>query len=308
MSETRRFGSEMIGSTKRPSAIALGIGGAGRNILSSIRDDPKFANMKAYEVGVSDRLPELPFIHVDMQEIQHTFESKISLVHRPMNNTEEKFMRRLKGMDIMYILSGMGGETGSLTSYTCAQLGDKLGLFTIALVALPFKTEGKNRHELANEAKSKISEHADVVAAFHNSRLMRLNPYISMNKAFDVMNSIIRLPMDDFNSVITSEDIPHLKRFCKDVDEFRIGAGYGKGQERGKKASLDALRSPWLDDMEDYETILAVVTSGIGHAEMEAQDALDVLIDRSPNSHIMWGLRKDPSIGERTRVTILAGD
>ncbi len=307
MSETRRFGSDISDSAERPDTLAFGIGGAGRNILSSIRDDKKFANMKAYEVGVSDRLPELPFIHVDMQEMSDTFNTDISLIHRPMNQTEEKMIRRLKGMDIMYILSGMGGETGSWTSYTCAQLGEKLGMLTMALVALPFKTENPTRHELAEEAKDKISKHADVVAVFHNSRLMRLNPYISMNKAFSVMNSIIRLPMDDFNTVITREDTPHLKRFCSGVDEFRIGAGYGKGRERGKRASMDALRSPWLDDMEDYETILAVVTSGVGSAEMEAQDAIDVLLDHAPNAHLMWGLRKDTSIGERTRVTLLAG-
>ncbi len=307
MSETRRFGSDISDSNKRPETLAFGIGGAGRNILSSVRDDKKFANMKAYEVGVSDRLPELPFIHVDIQEMKDTFNNKISLTHRPMNQTEEKMIRRLKSMDIIYILSGMGGETGSYTSYTCSQLGEKLGLLTIALVALPFKTESEQRHELAMEAKDKISDHADVVAVFHNSRLMKLNPYISMNKAFSVMNSIIRLPMDDFNTVITREDIPHLKRFCNGVNEFRIGAGYGKGRERGKRASNDALRSPWLDDMEDYETILAVVTSGVGRAEIEAQDALDVLLEHAPKAHIMWGLRKDPSIGERTRVTLLAG-
>ncbi len=307
MSETRRFGSDISDSTKRPDVLALGIGGAGRNILSSVRDDKKFANMKAYEVGVSDRLPELPFIHVELQEMKDTFNTEISLTNRPFNRTEEKILRRLKGMNILYILSGMGGETGSYTAYTCSQLGEKLGLLTMALVALPFKTEGEKRHELAEEAKKKLSQHADVVAVFHNSRLMRLNPYISMNKAFDVMNSIIRLPMDDFNTVITREDIPHLKRFCKDVDEFRIGAGYGKGRERGKRASNDALRSPWLDDMEDYDTILAVVTSGTGRAEIEAQDALDVLLEHAPNAHLMWGLRKDTSIGERTRVTLLAG-
>ncbi len=307
MVEIRRFGADISGGIRRPLTAALGIGGAGRNILTSMTDQPEFANMKFFEVGVGERLPELPFMHVDKLDMYHAYESKIPVTGRPLNHTEDKIMRRITGTDIVYVVAGMGGETGSWTAYSCAQIGQLLGAFTIALVALPFNNESTERQELAREAKDKISKHADVTGVFHNSRLLRMNPNIPMTRAFEVMNTIIQLPMREFNTVITDRDIIHLKRFCNTVDEFRIGAGYGKGRERGKQASLEAFRSPWLDDTGEYETVLTVVTSGTGSGEMEAQDALDAINEWAPGANIMWGLRKDPMIGDRTRVTLLAG-
>ncbi len=307
MVETRRFGSDISEGIDRPFTAALGIGGAGRNILTSMTEEPDFANMKFFEVGVSERLPQLPFMHIDKLDMDQTFKSKIPVGRRPMNQTEDKIIRRVTGTDIVYIVAGLGGETGSWTAYTCAQVGHLLGAFTIALVALPFKTESTERKRMAEKAKTKISEYADVTGVFHNSRLLRMNPHIPMTRAFEVMNSIIRLPMKDFNTVITENDIVHLKRFCSGVEEFRIGAGYGKGRMRGKKASQEAFRSPWLDDAGEYETVLTVVTSGTGSGEIEAQDALDAIHEWAPKANIMWGLRKDPNIGEKTRVTLLAG-
>ncbi len=307
MVETRRFGSDISEGIKRPFTAALGIGGAGRNILTSMTDEPDFANMKFFEVGVNERLPQLPFMHIDKLDMDQTFRSNIPMGRRPMNKTEDKIIRRVTGNDIVYIVAGLGGETGSWTAYTCAQVGKMMGAFTIALIALPFETESTERQEMAEKAKTKISDFADVTGVFHNSRLLRMSPHIPMTRAFEVMNSIIQLPMKEFNTVITHKDIVHLKRFCSGVDEFRIGAGYGKGRERGKKAALEAFRSPWLDDSGEYETVLTVVTSGTGSGEMEAQDALDKIHEWAPRANIMWGLRKDPTIGERTRVTLLAG-
>lgn len=307
MVETLRFGSDISEGIKRPRAAALGLGGAGRNILSSMVDEPDFVNMNFYEVGSGGRLPELPLIRIDKMDMHHTFKSQIPVGNRPMNETEDKLVRRMNGNDIVYIVAGMGGETGSWTACTCSQIGSMLGAFTIALVALPFNTESHERHELAVEAVEKVSRHADITGVFHNSRLLKTNPNIPMTKAFDVMNSIIQLPMRDFNTVITEKDIPHLKRFCRGVSEFRIGAGYGGGRERGLQAAKEAFRSPWLLDTGKHETVLAVVTSGMGSGEMEAQDALEGIHDWAPEANIMWGLRKDPDIGERTRVTLLAG-
>lgn len=307
MAEIKRFGSETLDEKKRPHTVALGIGGAGRNILTSMKGDASLTNMKKYEVGVTERLPDYPFIEVNMADMKGTYTSGLGVGKRPMNETEKKIGRRVQGADILYLVSGLGGETGSLTSYACSQIGDSNKSFTIALMALPFKTENTDRREFAAEAQEKIARYADIVAVFANSKLMKINPYLPMTKAFDVMNSIIRMPVEDFNTVITAEDIPHLKRFCSGVDEFRIGAGYGKGRERGKRACDEAFRSPWLDDIEEYRTVLAVVTSGKGLAEMEAEDALSGIQDKVPDVDIMWGLRKDLGIGNRTKVTVLAG-
>lgn len=305
MSEIQRFGADSADRKERPNIVAMGVGGAGRNILTSI-EDPSLSNVKKYEVGQSARLPDYPFIDIDKIEIKEAYTSK-GTRYRKKTPTEKKIQRRIEQAELMYIVSGLGGDTGSWTTPVCSSLAKESGLFTIALVSLPFAHESESRHRFASEAREKLESSADITAIFSNERLLDVSPNLPINEAFDVMNSIIRLPLLEFNAVMTKNDIPHLERFCDGVDTFKIGGGYGKGRERGKRASEEAYRSPWLEDPESYNTVLAVVTSGKGTAEIEAQDALDVVREKSPKADIMWGLRKEPEIGERTRVTILAG-
>ncbi len=307
MAETKRFGVESVDVKNRPKVMALGIGGAGRNIITTLGEDKSLSNMKTYEVGCSNRLPSLPFIEISKEDMKNAYHSDSVYKLKTPSESEEKILRRIKNTDILFLIAGMGGEMGSWATTTCSRLASRTNIFSISLVAMPFDTENIERRKFALEAKSKVKHNSNILGCFSNSKLLKLNPHLPMTKAFDVMNSIIRLPIQDFNSVVTIEDIPHLKKFCDRVSEFHIGAGYGKGRERGKYASKDALRSPWLEKLEDYETVLTVVTSGTGCAEIEAQDALETIRGSAPKADIMWGLKKDRDIGDRTKVTLLAG-
>ncbi len=304
MGKTLRFGADT--NRDRPETKVLGVGGAGRNILSSLMDDRSVKNMSFFEVGGKRRFNDCSFIGVDKKEIRESYDSVVNIGNLHSNHSEEKLKCSTNSGDLFYLLSGLGGETGSWTTPVCSRIASKKG-FTMVFVAMPFRNEGGSRYTLAKESKQTISQNCDILAVFENSRLLKMSPHLPMTKAFEVMNSIIMLPIIDFNSVMTTGDIPSLREFCNGVDEFRIGAGYGKGRKRGKRASKEAYRSPWLDDPKRYETILTVVTSGKGTAELEAEDALQVIRKRSPNANIMWGLKKDPGIGDRTRVTLLAG-
>jgi len=304
MGKTLRFGAEK--NRDRPETKVFGIGGAGRNILSSLMDDNSVTNMSFLEVGFKRRFDQCEFINIDKKEIRESYDTIKNIGNLRSNHSEEKLKRFSKSGDLFYVLSGLGGGTGSWTTPVCSRITSDQG-FTMVFVAMPFRNEGGSRARFAKEAKDEISKNCDVLAVFENSRLLKMSPHLPMTKAFNVMNSIIMLPIIDFNSVMTRGDISPLRDFCYGVDEFRIGAAYGKGRRRGKRASKEAYRSPWLDDPKDYETILTVVTSGKGTAELEAEDALDVIRKKSPDANIMWGLKKDPSIGDRTRVTLLAG-
>jgi len=304
MGKTLRFGAEE--NRDRPETKIFGIGGAGRNILSSLIKDKSVTNMSFYEIGEDRRFTDCSYIEIDKQDIMESYDSIYSIGDISSNLSEDKVEHHASDGELFYILSGLGGEVGSWTTPVCSKIASKNG-FTMVFVAIPFKNEGEKRLKLAEESKSNISKNCDILGVFENSRLLKMNPHLPMTKAFEVMNSIISLPVIDFNAVMTKGDIPALRKFCSGVDEFRIGAGYGKGRERGKRASEEAYRSPWLQEPERYETVLTVVTSGKGVAELEAEDALNVIRDRSPKADIMWGLKKDPSIGDRTRVTLLAG-
>jgi len=305
MTVTKKLGEEHIDES-RPSTLVLGIGGAGRNIVEEIRD-MESSTVKICEVGTSSRPPKLSFLSISKEDMKKAYNSKIGVKERPLTRSEEKLKHKIKDFKIIYLIAGLGGRTGSWTIPVCAQLSKRYCSFAMGLLAKPFESESENRKKLSEESQSEARKHLDGYVVFPNSKLLEINPNLPISKAFSVMNRIIRLPIVDINSVITKSDISDMKQFCEKVGEFRIGAGYGKGRKKGVKAAKEALRSPWLEDLANFDKVLTVVTTSSKKEIMDVEDALEEIKRSSPHADIIWGARKDHEMDERMRVTILAG-
>ncbi len=305
MPNRKKFG-ENHADEDRPSTLVLGIGGAGRNIVEEIGEEPS-SNVKICEVGTSSRPTKLSFISILKEDMKKAYNSEIDLKERPLTGSEERLKNKIKDFKIIYLIAGLGGKTGSWTVPICARLGKKHCSFTMGLLAKPFESESANRRELSEKSQAEAHKYLDTSAIFPNSKLLEINPNLPISKAFSVMNKIIKLPIVDLNAVITKSDISHMKEFCKEVDEFKIGAGYGKGRKKGVKAAKEALRSPWLEKSTDFHKILCVITTSNEREIMDVEDALDEVQRSLPDADIMWGLKRDPKIEERIRVTLLAG-
>ena len=55
---------------------------------------------------------------------------------------ENQFRELLKGTDILFLVAGVGGATGSGIMPIILEVAKKLGIFTISIVARPFYLEG----------------------------------------------------------------------------------------------------------------------------------------------------------------------
>ncbi len=306
MPSKMRFGKDHEVDDDRPSILIMGIGGAGRNIVEGIGDIAS-KNVKIYEVGTSSRPPKLPHISISKEDIKSAYHSEIRMDERPLSRSEKKLEDKIKSFDIVYLIGGLGGRTGSWTIPVCGEICEKNSSFAFGFLAKPFDTESESRKKLSEEAQKEALKFLDSAAIFSNSKLLEINPHLPIKKAFDVMNRIIRIPLVDLNSVVTGSDIPDLKKFCDDVKEFRIGAGYGSGRKKGLKAAKEALRSSWLEDTKEYKKLMVIVSSSDGEKDMIVEDALEEIEKECSRADIIWGLREDADLGERTRVTLLGG-
>lgn len=301
----KKFGEGQT-DEKPPSTLILGIGGAGRNIIEEMGEMPS-SNIHICEVGTSSRPPKRDFLSISKEDLKRAYSSEIDVKERPFTESEEKLKRKIEGFELIYLIAGLGGRTGSWTVPVCAKLSKKQSSLTIGMFAKPFESESENRKKLSEEAQRKAHRYLDLSAVFPNGKLLEINPHLPIGKAFSVMNKIIRVPIVDLNSVITKSDLPYIRKFSKNIVEFKIGAGYGKGRKKGVKAAKEALRSPWLEDLNDADRILTVITTNYEKKLMDVQDALEKVQDYWPDADIIWGTRKDSRIEKRIRVTVLAG-
>ena len=82
--------------------------------------------------------------------------------------------RRLKGSDLMIILAGMGGNTGTGGAPVVARISKDLGAWTIAIVTMPFGFEGKRRSVKAQKGHEQLKSIVDTTIVIHNNAILPL--------------------------------------------------------------------------------------------------------------------------------------
>lgn len=221
-------------------------------------------------------------------------------------DAEHAIEREVEGSDIVFIVSGLGGYTGTWAAPIVASVAHHCKALAISLVSLPFTVEGIARRGVANEGLRVLKRYSDVVITFSNDGLLKLAPNIPLLRAFEVMGRLIGKPVANLASVLTRGDIPHLKSVLRRVSEMRVGMGESTGDHRNFVAVEDAFTSPWLNlDLSGIKEAMLFISSQY----IDPNDVDEIVHEislRTPNANITWGSVEE-DIGERTRVSVLLG-
>ena len=94
---------------------------------------------------------------------------------------------------MLFIVAGMGGETGTGAAPAIARIAKEMGVATIGVVTLPFKFEGKNRLRNAGLGLRELQANVDSLIVLPNDNLLEvLGDYVTVGEAFDYTNEHIK--------------------------------------------------------------------------------------------------------------------
>ncbi len=77
----------------------------------------------------------------------------------------------VRGADLVFIIAGMGGNTGTGVAVTVAEVARELGILTVALVTTPLASE-EQRLALAENGIAELDKHADTIVVIDNAEIM----------------------------------------------------------------------------------------------------------------------------------------
>ena len=164
--------------TDRTIAIkVVGVGGAGSNAVDRL----KMENL--------DRL-QMAVINTDHQALANSpVQDKIfigstvtrglgaggdpDLGHDAAEADREKIAAVVKDCDLLFLVAGMGGGTGSGAAPTVAEIAAESGALVIAFVTLPFTFEGGRRAKQAEEGLAALRKVCDAVIPLPNDILLQ---------------------------------------------------------------------------------------------------------------------------------------
>src|SRR5512145_1127641 len=110
----------------------------------------------------------------------------------------------LKGSDMVFVTSGMGGGTGTGAAPIVAQIAKEVGALTIGVVTRPFTFEGSRRAQSAEAGITKLKEHADTLIVIPNDRLLQMvDKRASLQEAFRLADDVLRQGIQGISELIT---------------------------------------------------------------------------------------------------------
>ncbi len=205
---------------------------------------------------------------------------------------------------LVFVTCGLGGGTGTGSVSTILHQAKEANSLTVAIVTLPFSSEGPTRMKNALDGLAKLKKVADTVIVIHNDKLLSVAPDMPLNMAFRVSDEILASSAKGIVEMVTKPglvniDFADLKTVLKESGYAVMGTGEGlnatDGTGRATVALENAVKSPLLDvDMSTAKKALVNIIGGPSLTLREAESIFQDISSRiSPNALLKWGARID---------------
>ena len=220
----------------------------------------------------------------------------------------------LKGSDMVFITSGMGGGTGTGGAPIVAQVAKEVGALTIGVVTRPFTFEGSRRIQSAEAGISKLKEQADTLIVIPNDRLLQIvDKRATMQQAFRLADDVLRQGVQGISELITvpgliNLDFADVRTIMSEGGAALMAVGNGKGDDGARQAAEAAISSQLLDiTIDGARGILFNVTGGPELTLFEVNQAAAIIKETAhPDVNLIFGAVIDPNMKDEVRITVIA--
>jgi cell division protein FtsZ len=218
---------------------------------------------------------------------------------------------------MVFVTTGMGGGTGTGAIPVIAKACRDAGLLTIAVVTIPFRSEGKVRIKYAIDGIAELKDNVDSLLVINNEKLREIYGNQGVSTAFAKADDVLTTAVKGIAEIITvtgyiNVDFADVETVMKKSGVAVMGMGAAAGENRAIRAIENALTSPLLNsnDITGAKSILINISSGTGEYEI-TMDELGEITDymyevASEDALIIRGLSSDIALGENISITVIA--
>lgn len=303
-----------------PKIKVIGVGGAGGNILSRFK-----------KCGLEK--PELFVVNTDVQALRKNKVSEKILVgkeltgglgagmdwkvgEKAIKEDEDKIKDILEGAEIVFLVAGLGGGSGSPAIPMIGKVAKDLGILTLDLVTLPFSFEGSLRKRVATKSLKKVKKNSDSFLVVPNDNILEeAEEETTVEDAFHKADETLVKIIKGISNLlllpgIISVDFADLEEIIKDSGKAFFGEGKATGGERAVSAARQALSSSYIDFPKRKKSS-GVIFGVRGHdiALFEVNKIANYIKDEVADSQtkIIFGVSEDKDLKKgELKVTLMA--
>ena len=292
---------ENAGTDETAIIKVIGVGGAGNNAVNRMVDS-----------GIEG--VEFVAINTDRQALMLSKAGTKIQIGEKITRGLGAGANAIKGADMVFVTSGMGGGTGTGAAPIIAGIAKEMGILTIAVVTKPFTFEGKKRMNQAERGIESLKGKVDTLVVIPNDKLLQIiDRKTTMMEAFKMADDVLRQGVQGISDLIkvpglVNLDFADVKTIMLNTGMAHMGIGRASGENRAEDAAKQAIQSPLLETtIEGARGVIINVTGGENLGLHEVNTAAE-LVQRSvdPEANIIFGAVIDKSLDEDIVITVIA--
>ena len=287
---------ELIHSNPELLITVVGIGGCGCNTINML-----------YENGFSEQV-NLIAVNTDLAALNN--------LQKAAEESADLLTNAIKKSDIVIITAGLGGGTGTGASPLVARIARELNINCLAIVTLPFESEGKMRMDFALQGIKDIKAPIHAYITLSNDLLLQgLGKSIGLFAAFNQSNEVLKnllvslvqmltetgyvnVDKNDFSSILSYEG------------ESILGVGKADTEELAFEALDQALNNP-LVSIANIDTAKGIIFQLFCKSEPKLSTFNGLIAhirEKITNKSVLIvpGVTLDPSLSCEIEILIVA--
>ncbi len=300
----------------RARIVIMGVGGAGSNTVTRLN-----------AIGVDS--VETVAANTDAQHLLTSISDKKFLLGKELcggngsggdphigeeaaRESMDELEEYLRGTDILFIMAGLGGGTGTGASPVIAEVGKRVGAVVVSVVTLPFSAEGTKKKEIAMKGLAKLAESSDTIVVVNNDRILDIAKELPLHQAFFISDEIVARAVKGIVELVMKPglinvDLADLRNVLENGGPAVLSFGESDGENRAIEAVEDALGNPLLEaDISGGKAAIVNITSGPDFSLEEMEQIVETIVGSlDPTANVIWGARIDESLKGVVQVLLV---
>ncbi|HIE18931.1 TPA: cell division protein FtsZ [Candidatus Bathyarchaeota archaeon] len=310
---------EEIAKEAIPQISVFGVGGAGCNIVSWMKDKG-ISGAKIYALNSDAK-------HLSITKADRRILLGYNICGglgcggfpeqgaKAAEEAADEIEKAISGSGLVFITAGLGGGTGTGASPVIAKIAKEVGALTLGVVTIPFQVE-RARLVKAKDGLGRLVEICDAVIVIDNNRLRKVAGNLPLTEAFGVANELIATFIKNLSETIAvpslvNLDFADLKAIMSGSGICAIGVGEAQGDTKVEDAVERALNTQLLDigELSKCEGALVHIEGGDDMTLEDVTRAGEIVVSRiAPDARVSWGARVNSKMQGAVKVSVvLAG-
>ena len=228
--------------------------------------------------------------------------------------SEVELREAIKGADMVFVTTGMGGGTGTGAAPVVARYAKEMGAVVVGIVTKPFGFEGKKRMQQALQGIENMRPYVDTIVIVPNDKLLEtIGNNTTYLEAFKEADNVLRRGVQGISEIISlpglvNVDFADVKTVLQNKGTALMGIGVASGPNRAVEAARLAISSPLLEvDINGATDAIVQITSDVDITMREVEDVIaEIRSASSTEIDIIHGTGFNLDLEGEVVVTVIA--